>query len=406
MARKKRSELAAGIFVILAVGLIVGVVLWLGAADLFRPVGQRAFFYVPESANPGLTEGSAVQIGGAVIGRIVEIRPDFENTRTLYVAKIVRDGAKIYSDARSHVVFGIVGEGSLAVTSRGTVAKGLADRENPVRISGGLDEAMSNIGVAAEKLKMISEKIETELNPDQAGAALGKIHTILDSLRNAAAAIAGITEKLYPEMDKDNKASVLAKVHHSLDDIEVAAGKVRDIATDAKPKIEETLAAVRDTATRIEEYSRKDVARLLGDLRKVNSKILEMAANFATVSEQTRQIVLVNRENIDEMIDNMTLVSADLKATAREIRRNPWRLIHKPDDKQVRSQNIYDAFRAFSSGAEQLDQALMRLSALRKAHPQGLPIDDPQLQKIREHVEETFSRFSKAEQALWKELAK
>jgi len=46
------------------------------------------------------------------------------------------------------------------------------------------------------------------------------------------------------------------------------------------------------------------------------------------------------------------------------------------------------------------------MTALSKSKPGGVPADDPEFQKIRKQVEETFSKFSKAEQALWKELEK
>ena len=62
--------------------------------------------------------------------------------------------------------------------------------------------------------------------------------------------------------------------------------------------------------------------------------------------------------------------------------------------------------RAFSNGAEQLDQAIAKMAGLAKAYPEGVPTDDPTLQKIRKQLQETFGKFSKAEQALWKELSK
>jgi len=123
------------------------------------------------------------------------------------------------------------------------------------------------------------------------------------------------------------------------------------------------------------------------------------------VSEQTKEIVTVNRDNIDETLDNLTQVSVDLKSAAKEIRRNPWRLLYEPEEKELRSQNLYDAVRAFSNGAEQLDQAITKLRRLEQ-----IKSDDPAFQetteKIHKGLNEVFSKFSKAEEALWKELQK
>ena len=40
------------------------------------------------------------------------------------------------------------------------------------------------------------------------------------------------------------------------------------------------------------------------------------------------------------------------------------------------------------------------------ARPQGVQADDPELLKIRKHVETTFEKFRQVEEALWKELTK
>jgi methyl-accepting chemotaxis protein len=179
---------------------------------------------------------------------------------------------------------------------------------------------------------------------------------------------------------------------------------VAEIIQDAKPKIGRTLTAVEDAAQQISQYARTDVADLLADLRAANTEILKITRDFSTVSEQTKQLMLVNRDNIDELIDNMVQVSDNLKATSKDVRRSPWRLLHQPDPKELHSQNIYDAARSFANGAEQLDQAVAKMTNLAKASPQGIPVDDPTLGKIREHLEQTFEKFGKAEQALWQEL--
>ena len=46
------------------------------------------------------------------------------------------------------------------------------------------------------------------------------------------------------------------------------------------------------------------------------------------------------------------------------------------------------------------------MSGLARAYPRGLPVDDPQLEQIRKQIKEIFTKFNKAEQALWKEFGK
>ena len=393
MARKKHSELAAGIFVLAALAVLVGVIVWLGGAEIFLPTKQKAVFFVKEqTGSVGLEAGGFVQIGDDQVGRIADIHFNPESGRTYYSAEIERGDFKIYADGEARVVAGLIGGARLIIINRGTEKKPLADANNPIELQGGLDQVMSDLASASHKVNQIADVIRKELNLEDPEAVLKKVHVVIDSLKSAAADVAKIAASIHLETDSENPEAVLAKVHRSVDDI-------NKMTADARPKISDTLSAFR-------KYTKEDVAEILTKLRQANTELLKIAKDFSTVSQQAKEIVLLHRDNIDEMIDNMTQVSANLKAASKEIRRNPWKLLHKPDEKELRSQNIHDAARAFSNGAEQLDQALAKMTGLAKASPKGIPADDATLQKVRKQLEEAFAKFTKAEQALWKELSR
>jgi ABC-type transporter Mla subunit MlaD len=400
MAKRQHNEFVVGLFVLLAMGAGVAVLVWLGAAEVFSPVKGLATFYVKESSgDPGLEKGSLVVIAGKEMGKVIETTYQMDKGRTLYLARLNRDDVKIYSDGQAHVAAGLVGGGKLVITKRGTPEKGLADEKNPVEITGGLDRAMGDIAAAAENLKKVSETVEQQLSTEQAGSLLVKIHTILDDLKTTSANVVLIAANVYGEVDAANKASMLAKAHKTMDDI-------NQMSADAMPKVEKALTSVVNITAKVEKYTEKDIAKLLVDLRNSTTKLVAIAADFKAVSATARDIVVLNRANLDEMIMNMKSVSLNLNAAAKEIRRNPWRLLAKPSEKEERTQNIYDAARAFAEGAEQLDDALVRLKALRQARPEGVKTDDPELLKIRKHLQATFEKFRKAEDSLWKEVAK
>lgn len=378
MPRKQHSELVAGLFVTITLAALVGVVIWLGAAEVFRPKAGEAVFCVKESGGSmGLKVGNPVQIADEPVGKISSIRLAPQRQIALYIVRLSRPDLKIYSNGKATVAAGLVGDKQLVVTSRGTADQPPADAEHPVEISGGLDQAMANITSAAENVKSISEVIRKELAADVADSVLAKIHTVGNNLKSAASDVARMTGNLRPELDPANSDSMLSK-------------------------LKQTATSVARTVERIDGYSKTEVADILAKLRDVNTEILKAATNFSEASSTARELLTLNRDNIDEIIDNMTQVSASLKAAGKEIRRNPWRLLYKPKPGELHSQNIYDAARAFSDGAEQLDAAVARLRAL----PPEAAAADPQVQRIRKQLEQTFSDFSSAEQALWKELAK
>jgi len=65
--------------------------------------------------------------------------------------------------------------------------------------------------------------------------------------------------------------------------------------------------------------------------------------------------------------------------------------------------NIFDAARAFDSGATALNRAVMKLKILTK-----LDVKDPEMleevRRIRKHIQESFEEFQKVEEMLWEEL--
>jgi len=397
MPRKQHNELVAGTVVLAALAAALGVVLWLGAADVFSGRAQRAFFYVNLADGPaGLMVGSAVNAADRPIGKVVEIRLDVAGKRALYVVDVDDKQARIHSDAQVRVSAGLLGGNTLSVMSFGSDDKPLADKQNAIRVVGGLDQAMTDLAASA---KRISETINKELDVASDTSAINRVHAVLGALQQASADVAKLAASVSHEADCKAEGAILAKLHGIVND-------VGDMTADAKPKLEKTMTAVAAVAEQMEAYSRKDVAELLAVLRQTNTKVLAIAEDLHSVTGQTRQLMTVNSSRIDETIDNLSQVSADLKATAKEVRRAPWRLLYQPKPGELHSQNIYDSARAFSSGAEQLDQALTKLTGLAKANPEGLRSDDPELQKVREQLEEAFTNFSKVEQALWKELTK
>jgi len=434
MARnREHSELKAGVFVVAALAAALGVVLWLGAADVLATKGQLVSFYVPQDAPPpGIQEGSAVLYGGGEIGKVIEVIVQPAEGRCLYRARLNRTDIQVKSDAKVSVYAPPIGAASVVLNNPGSKVA-LADDENPVALSGGLAAAIGDIASAAENIKAISDTLRQEMDaasdtavlhkvhgivddlqassrrmvgifrrlaeetdPQAAGSLMAKVHSTADTVRASAENVEEITKDLRKETDCDDDKALLAKVHRSVDDVNA-------ITADAKPKLQRTMTAVADTAEQIREYAKNDVADILAKLREANTEILKISKNFAEVSDASKKIVVLNKDNIDATLDNMRQVSDNLKAASKDIRRNPWRLIHKPDRQEVDSQNLYDAARAFSEGAGQLDAAIEKLTALQKTGD-GVAADDPELQKIRESLMKTFSRFKKAEDFLWKEM--
>ena len=423
MAKNKRNEMVAGVFVVLALSLTLGVVVWLGASEILKSGGQIIYFSSPSADGPaGLQEGSDVMFGDRAIGKIllIDVRP--AQGMCLYQARIDRKDILIHADANATIISPVIGSAKLGILRMGT-SKDMPDENHPIQLSGGLNQAMTDLGVATSKLRSISEHLSSEMDSNNSNSMLTGVRAIVADIKIASGAVArtalnvqsqtdaneaasflaklnALARNLVAQTDASQKDSLVGKVHKSMDDVNA-------MTADARPKVEKTLSAVQSMSERMDGYVKKDVAELLAKVSKAGDNILTVTDNFVSVSADAKEIVgAIGSDRIREIIDNLTLVSADLKATAREVRRNPWRLMYTPTDKELSAQNVFDSARSFMQGAEQLDLAIRRLGDIEKANPQGVKANDPQLKEVRDHLKETFEHFRKVEGALWKELQK
>jgi len=408
MARKKHDELIAGTLILSALAVAFGIVLWLGMGGLFAGKGQRVYFYADISAGSlGLIEGNFVQLNDATVGRIGRIRFEPDQGRTYYVAEIDTEDVKVYENGRARVTTGLVGEGRLVIVDRGSEDHPQADGKHPVPISGGLDQAMLDLADGAGAIKRLIDVLAGELEADRPDSLLSRVKAAAGDLAGAADDISAMTSMLRPQMDPSQPDSALSHIHSTARDASATAANLRrqmnlDDPDSILARLGRTSALIEQAAGDIRSYTRNDIAEILADLRKLNTELLTAAGNLSRLTSQAEQIVTVNRPSIDEMIDNLTNVSATLKATGAEIRRNPWRLMHRPSKREMDSANIHDAARAFADGASKLNQALTRL----KAVPDNVESNDPALVEIRQSIEQAFGRFSQVEQALWEELVR
>ncbi len=114
--------------------------------------------------------------------------------------------------------------------------------------------------------------------------------------------------------------------------------------------------------------------------------------------------MVLNKDHINHVIRDLTETAAHLKSAGKDLRRNPWRLFYRPSLEKTRQLNIFDAAREFSEAAARLDDSATQLAALMESRDGGVLVDDPELQAIRLRLRETFEDYSRAEEALWKQL--
>jgi hypothetical protein len=144
------------------------------------------------------------------------------------------------------------------------------------------------------------------------------------------------------------------------------------------------------------------VDKLTAMLDKANTSLDDVKSATASLST----LVVTQKPVLERMIANMRLTSDQLKLTAIEVRRSPWRLLYKPEQQELETDNLYDASRSFALAATTLESTAESLSALMNKYGEKIDTADPDLKLILSNLHETFEKFSTAETDFWKSLEK
>ncbi len=173
MAQKQHNELAAGIFVLFCIALIMGVVLWLGASDYFvKNQGTAVFASYAETGPLGIAAKADVLVGDVKIGTVSRIEDRVvapptkfaskaEQSRwpknmkgkyvprqqTLYHVTLTQQGYTIYANGTAGVASQLMGGNNLKVTFAGSADAGRCDGSNPILLGDGLNQAMDDCRV-------------------------------------------------------------------------------------------------------------------------------------------------------------------------------------------------------------------------------------------------------------------
>lgn len=268
------------------------------------------------------------------------------------------------------------------------------------------ESLMAKLIKTMEDVNAVSASLRNEFDPNQEKVLLAKLHTTFDHIND-------ITQQLRNQMDPASRTALLGKLQLALDTVNDSLGQVSGMLQDNRPTITATLDNIHETSNTLNkeiarsiagELNAKNPTSLLGKIHSAVDRVASSLEDLNEITASANEIMTLNKGSLDQLLSNFKETSDHLKAATKDLRRNPWRLLYRPSLQETKELNIFDAARAFSEAATQLDDATARLEGLVEAHEGKVPADDPQLKIIRSQLQETFQKFSEAEAALWKVL--
>jgi phospholipid/cholesterol/gamma-HCH transport system substrate-binding protein len=308
----KRESALVGLFVLVASGLLIAVVLllsgWLTSGD----VPFRAYFKNAGGLEPGFEVHYA---GGPPIGRVTKVQNDPQNPSRMEIDFAVHPSVPVKTDSKAEI------------TSNSPLGDNFLEIE-PGSVSA--SRAQSGATLPAKDYTNIEDMI----------AALGpKVGDLVDNLNERVVALKETLDRVNDLLDAQNRANISASlanlngmlkedrpdIHSTLDHMNDASAKLSPLIDDFRKTSAQANDAIKNLDAALAE-DRPDLHASLETLRKT-------LVSAQALTDQLDRTVDSNAENLDEIIDNLRRITENMTEFTNTIKTRPYTLIRASSPK-------------------------------------------------------------------------
>ncbi len=431
----QRNALKVGTFTLVVLAVFVAVLIWI-SQEVGGDMQRVAIHFQPSPSMPTIVAGSPVLVGGQRVGQVVAAELSRDGPAKHPSGFFVRVEAEMLADLKLREDCSAVAEGPpLGGDGLVKIDLGAAKKE----FTGQFIEGAEPGGLGA-----ILAALQGEINPEDPGSLLGQIKTQLDpqaelslmyKLHQSFTDVNTMTASLAMQLSPAEKSTLMDKLHLIADDVNHTTSQLRREFDAGQPevllhKIHLAMDAVNDgveTIARVLRAGEKPVTRTLANLAKTSEniaaetdpsrtdsmmahvkrtsgKLEEAVGDLNAVTSTARDLMVLNRENINRLLINFKETSDHMKTGVKYVLRHPWRILNAPELAEVKQQAIFDAARNFSEAATRVDDATAQLRALAELHEGNIPLEDSDLVRIRAALEKSYEQYRVAEEELWRQL--
>lgn len=428
MQRSNMYNVLAGGFLVGGIGLAVALSFLL--SDGVRLEGTRGFdvrFSIRDGA-VGLQPGSAVLLGGQQVGKVSKVNFDpapstGKPPESVIVSVRIRGDLTLYENATVALERPLLGSVStLNITSVGDAAsvpaplgKGPALEEGEI-VNGTLAPpaflAQAGFGSAEiEKLKRLVDRAGATVervdqmvqrNAPVIDKTVDDASAIVSTLRGKSDPWAASIDRSLANVEKATARAepLVAKADAGLDDARATITRIRALVDENSPRV-----------GRVIEDAGKLVEGLSGESTMLFNKTLrdaqETLDRFRNSAEQVNAFLVTELPGVRRTLANARQSAALMKLAIQEIGAQPWRLLYRPDTKELGEQLTYDAARAYAQSVADLRDAAEALEAAQSTLDANAPADGPRMRNVDElryELERTFERFRENEREFMRRL--
>lgn len=423
-SRLTRNNLASGVFVLAAIVAATAIVVTLGGA--FDHLGKRAYTAeFPLSVGvAGLDVGSRVTLGGREIGFVRNVRFDRSEAGgvervlvTMAVEKnlALREDAVAYLEkpllgSTATINFASLGDDAAPRAGQRTILKG-AQAPPSILASAGYGQDQANqLKNIMRRMDEITAKVSSTVDDFNAGPypdaklAIAEARGMVQDVRQRSGQWFDRIDSITRNVDDTAaKGPALADdLQRRAEEIRVLLATAQSYLDDNRENVDASIANFRTNTEKVNAF----LDRLRGELSDQASALLtrgtEAMDRANIVLEETEATLREHRPDIRRTLANFRLGSDQLKATVEEVRASPWRLLYRPDTRELEYELLYDSARSYAGAVSDLRSIA---DALRAAQQAGGPVaDERRIEGLLDLLMRAFDNYRAAEERFLDEL--
>ncbi|HMN97742.1 MAG TPA: hypothetical protein PKC43_14835 [Phycisphaerales bacterium] len=425
-AERTRNNVKAGIFVTVGITLAFLVVVILSdAAKIFEPRDSYVLRFPLSAGVDGLAKGSPVRVGGLQRGEVEWVRPEIDNGAIAAIRvgiELDRD-IRLHADARPERVtpllgglgainFADVGDPSSPVVGPGGVIDVESGSAGPLarlvgsQIARRVDAILKNID---ETLAMVRADYPKYVPPalERLDGALADAQALIASVK---ADYGDWREPVGTTLTRIEEASgkfgpALDEGRELLANADKGVSEVRAMIAENRGSIDDIVENVRVTSADLRVIAERARAEWLDQVDRILAEGRSAVGSFETVVRRIGEEIDAVSPWIENAVADAALATQQLKLTAIEVRRAPWRLLYRPSDRELDNELLYDAARSFALAAGDLRGTAETVDRVLTRNADFLRTDPERAARLQGLLGDALDRYEQAQQRLFTILA-
>lgn len=415
---KDRNDLLAGLLLIVAIiGVVAGIVMLSGFQEVLGTKSYIIRFDLTDNIG-GLQSGASVRLGGRQVGVVnrVDFTRDSPNgppTGTHVVISVdnelqIREGALPYLELPlfgAQGVINFISLGDAATLPPGSIIPGEIAPPSFLAQAGWGDDEKANLSKLLANASESSEKINNTITDLRAGI-LTDVQSVTTDVREKWPSWSDRVDSVTKNADE-----TFARGAEFAESIDQRLQQFRNALETAQGYLDENRENVR---TGIENF-RSITEKGNQITERINDEVVDLAKGFLEdgraamergriVVEDVSQLIREQRPAIRRSLANFRLASDQLRDTLLEVRRAPWRLLYRPDTRELEFELLYDSARSYAGAVSDLRAATESLESVMQSNRDRQAFSEADINEHIQAIESAFKRYEEAEERFLNKL--